>query len=347
MENHPIPQDITGFQFKLIGNMTVKQFAFLAAGVILAWISYILPFPLILRLPLIISFLCLGVGFAFVPVGGRSMDTMFANLVRALFSPTKYLYQKQGGDLLKPSYVVSQPSAMQTPPPVQVQPVIATNPIQTQPQYTPPAPIKEQPTEGVLKEEEQLLASQESVLEEKIEELEPNNASETETLKSMLQETISQKQELEKELESLKSILLQQSSTPPIEHENVQPEVKQAVQEQLPPSEIPHPEAIPSSEPPNLVKGSIKDPRGNPIFNVLVEVLDTEQNPVRALKSNEKGDFSSATSLPNGKYTIKFEDARDEHKFDQINFETNGSPLPPFEVKSIDQREELRRELFN
>ena len=38
MDNHPIPQDVTGFQFRLIGDMTIKQFAYLAGGMILAWI---------------------------------------------------------------------------------------------------------------------------------------------------------------------------------------------------------------------------------------------------------------------------------------------------------------------
>jgi len=49
MENHPLPQDITGFQFKLIGNMTVKQFSYLAVGVILAWITLSLPISIGIR----------------------------------------------------------------------------------------------------------------------------------------------------------------------------------------------------------------------------------------------------------------------------------------------------------
>ncbi|EKD47460.1 MAG: hypothetical protein ACD_66C00049G0001, partial [uncultured bacterium] len=28
MEQHPVPQNVTGFQFKLIGDITLKQFAY-------------------------------------------------------------------------------------------------------------------------------------------------------------------------------------------------------------------------------------------------------------------------------------------------------------------------------
>jgi len=81
MENHPIPQDITGFQFKLIGNMTVRQFAYLATGVILAWISYALPLSLLIKLPFALVFGLSGVAFAFLPIEGRPMDTMISNFI--------------------------------------------------------------------------------------------------------------------------------------------------------------------------------------------------------------------------------------------------------------------------
>src|SRR3990167_10467552 len=98
-ENHPIPQDITGFQFKLIGDMTLKQFAYLAAGAIFAWITYLLPLFLLIKLPIVVFFLSFGVALAFVPVDGRPLDTMIAYFFKALFSPTQYKYQKQGASL--------------------------------------------------------------------------------------------------------------------------------------------------------------------------------------------------------------------------------------------------------
>ena len=94
MENHPIPQDITGFQFKLIGDMTIKQFAFLVAGVILGWITFILPIFILIKLPFVLLFVGFGVAAAFVPIGGRPFDIMIANYFKALLNPTQYVYQK-------------------------------------------------------------------------------------------------------------------------------------------------------------------------------------------------------------------------------------------------------------
>src|SRR5579862_2282768 len=94
MENHPIPQDITGFEFKLIGDMTIKQFAYIAGGVILAWIFYSLPLFELIKIPLAVFFLAFGAALAFLPVSGRPLDTMISNFFKAVFSPTQYLYTK-------------------------------------------------------------------------------------------------------------------------------------------------------------------------------------------------------------------------------------------------------------
>lgn len=99
MENHPIPQDVTGFQFKLIGNMTVKQFVYLAGGIFLAWVCYMLPVSFLIRFPFIAMFAGLGVCLAFVPIEGRPFDVMATNFFKSLFSPTQFVYQKVGGHI--------------------------------------------------------------------------------------------------------------------------------------------------------------------------------------------------------------------------------------------------------
>lgn len=102
MEGHPIPQDVTGFQFKLIGSMTVKQFAYLAAGSIIAWVFLSLPLFSLIKFPLVAFFFLLGFLLAFVPLEGRPMDVIFAYFLKALFTPNQYIYQKVGGQLFSP-----------------------------------------------------------------------------------------------------------------------------------------------------------------------------------------------------------------------------------------------------
>lgn len=102
MDNHPIPQDVTGFQFKLIGNLTVKQFAYLATGVVLAWALYQLPVNIFLKFPFCALSAILGIGLAFIPVSGRPMDVMIGNYIKALLRPTQFIYQKIGGQIYLP-----------------------------------------------------------------------------------------------------------------------------------------------------------------------------------------------------------------------------------------------------
>lgn len=99
MENHPIPQDVTGFQFKLVGNMTIKQFAYVAGGAIMSVILFYLPIALLVKFPLLILFATSGVALAFLPVEGRPMDTMVVNFFNAITRPNQYAYHKIGGRL--------------------------------------------------------------------------------------------------------------------------------------------------------------------------------------------------------------------------------------------------------
>lgn len=95
MEQHPIPRQITTFEFKLIGFLTVKQFVYLLVFTGLTLIVYYLtPIPF---LNYFFAFLVAagGVAFVFVPINDRSMDIWLKNLIKRLTSPTQYFYKKQ------------------------------------------------------------------------------------------------------------------------------------------------------------------------------------------------------------------------------------------------------------
>src|SRR5579862_7327719 len=116
MDQHPIPQDVTGFQFKLIGTMTVKQFGYVASGVIMAVILYYLPLQsaisILLKVILIPLFGASGVIIAFVPLEGRPIDVMATNFVKALFSPNQYIYHRQGKRLSFSTITVAKAQAV-------------------------------------------------------------------------------------------------------------------------------------------------------------------------------------------------------------------------------------------
>ncbi len=97
IEQHPIPQDVAGYKFRLIGDMTLKQFIWLAAGIILGLVFYQLPLPFFFKYPLAAISVLLGAGIAFVPVEGRPMDKWLIAFIRSIYTPTQYVWQKDDG----------------------------------------------------------------------------------------------------------------------------------------------------------------------------------------------------------------------------------------------------------
>ena len=94
MERHPLPQHVSGYEFRLVGNMTLKQFGELALGVILAMITWSLPIMPFFKYPLVGFFGFLGVALAFLPINEQPLDKWIINFFRSIYSPTQYLWQK-------------------------------------------------------------------------------------------------------------------------------------------------------------------------------------------------------------------------------------------------------------
>ncbi|MFH1827189.1 MAG: PrgI family protein [bacterium] len=96
MEQHPIPRQITTFEFKLIGFMTLKQFIYLVVFLPLAYVVMsALPIPVLnIILAALIAFS--GIALAFIPINDRPLDIYVKNFVKRMITPTQYYYQKSG-----------------------------------------------------------------------------------------------------------------------------------------------------------------------------------------------------------------------------------------------------------
>jgi len=95
MKQHPIPQDITNYKFHLIGSMTLKQFAELVAGAIIAFIIYSSNLIVIVKWPLLIFVVVLAVAIAFVPIEERPLDHWIVTFIKNLWKPTKFFWRKK------------------------------------------------------------------------------------------------------------------------------------------------------------------------------------------------------------------------------------------------------------
>ena len=344
MENHPIPQDVTGFQFKLIGNLTIKQFAYLATGIVLAWVFLQLPIMLLIKIPFCAFSAIFGIGLAYLPVSGRPMDLMIGNFIKALFRPTQFVYQKSGMQDYFPNiaaFTTKQPKS--TPHTSQndklklyLQSIDATskNIASFAPNINPSLNIPQintfksnnlpKPLSGMPLVPTPVSNDQKNL--------------ETEKELKKLQEFINQKKGSDQQLVSVKNNAPSASiiSFAKTEVKNMQ--LPRGVDKNIWMPSVP--------DSPNLITGITKDARGNALSNILIEVKDKEGNPVRAFKTNEFGRFASATPLINGVYTIEFEDPKGQNKFESITINITGQIILPILVISIDAREELRKSLF-
>ncbi len=388
MENHPIPQDITGFQFKLIGQMTIKEFAYLAGGVILGWIIFSLPIIGLIKIPFAAFLVLLGASLAFVPIEGRPLDVMLLNFIRAIFNPTQFIYKKTGGHLwfsFPPKktaslnnksdnsreklkvFLQALPKAKNKLDEKEMNFFNSVSPsggqgipriISMQDSQIPPKeevkktfPQSEE-TDDYLKRKAMII---EKALETaKLQESSVPSPSGQSSgihkrvldLEKQLADILFQKEQLTQQLISLqKKLTSEQQNVYTPTTATIKPETQNV---RKIPKGMGKSLGLPiTPDVANLITGIIKDPRGNPLPNILVEVKDKEGNPVRAFKTNGLGQFASATPLSNGTYNIEFEDPKALNKFDTIEFTANSEIILPIEVISVDTREELRRSLFS
>lgn len=304
MENHPIPQDVTGFQFKLIGNMTVKQFAYLATGVVFAWILLQLPISILIKFPFAAFSAILGIGLAYFPISGRPMDVMIGNYIKALVRPTQFIYKKAGGQIYFPGNTVTATARITTQHNNNFNPFpkdklkdylesIKTTPVVSAPTLNLQPIVPQPPTPPVV---------------------------------------------------ATRPVA---PAPPPQQSEPAKPQPAPSAKPTRPILSGFKPATMPSApESPNLITGATRDARGNPLSNILVEVKDKDDNPVRAFKTNEIGRFASATPLINGTYSIEFEDPKGQNKFQGMTINVAGQIIQPIMAISVDTREELRRSLF-
>ncbi|MDA1079637.1 MAG: hypothetical protein O2840_03035 [bacterium] len=94
MREHPIPQDITGYRFHIVGSMTLKQFGELALGAIIAFVIYNTNLFPIIKWPLMIIFFGLGALAAFVPIAERPIDHWIITFFKVLYKPTEYYWKR-------------------------------------------------------------------------------------------------------------------------------------------------------------------------------------------------------------------------------------------------------------
>lgn len=279
MEQHPIPRQITSFEFKLIGFMTLKQFLYLVIFAPAGYIVFII-FPI----PLLNILLGLGVGFlgvalAFMPINERPLDIWIKNIWKRLNSPTQFTYHKhnQPITLLQNLYYVADPHHVMAH--IESQQLLAAYLAKTN-QTMQPNPQKKQ--------------VQMSFQDKPV----PQPASPQGVVMSPVIDSAVPVQTAQQVVDAFTSPV---ASTPP----------------PMPTPVVSDPGAPPSARKPFFI-GTIKNGKHIALPGILIYVKNQGNTPVRLLKTNQYGIFATFNTLPAGEYTFEIKDPKNSYLFDTM-----------------------------
>lgn len=295
MQQHPIPQQISSYEFRLVGDMTLKQFAKLALGLILAFLIFKSGLPIYFRLPLSFSVGLLGVASAFLPIHDRPFEVWVINFFKRVYSPTIFIWKKQEKDYVFATITASSP-------------VPKAKMVHVEDKYgrldeyagTFPQDVSSSPQIKPLTEKSPLVAQQVDVKERSTA---PVFGADKDD--EMSSETMGKIEE------ALRG--------PKYTGNYMQPEYERT----------PMP-AVPTI--PNIVNGIVLNEKEGGIEGGIVEIQDIGGNPIRAMRTNSLGQFQTATPLVEGDYLIIVD--KEPYQFDIIKLKIKGDIVLPIKIQA-------------
>lgn len=302
MDQHPIPQQISSYEFKLVGEMTLKQFLKAAAGIVLALLINSTKIIFIIKWPLMILFAGLGLALAFVPFQDRPLESWLVAFIKSIYSPTIYLYRRRKVqnwlDLDLTKQEVSTEEELDTAVPIYQK---DKNKLK---EFLGSLPSKNYGDAEVISGEKQKKIEEEKLMEteEKIE-IQAKPEVKAEEMPNKIEDWRTKKANLDLKSEKLEA-------------------TAEAVFGSIPMPSMP--------DTPNVIVGMITDKSGKLLEGAIVEIQDEQGNPSRVLKTNPLGQFKTSTPLTSGKYLIVIE--KEGLIFDRINVVLEGKVLQPLRI---------------
>jgi len=317
MQQHPVPQNVTQYQFRLVGDMTLKQFLELLFGLVLAYLFYSSNLLTFIKLPLAGRSLIFGIGkvpaiFSFEPhaieervVSTKTVKAPTINSGSATKVSDVSKEEQKRLSVLDAILAKTAPTTPSTPSPTLItidkpslkprklkplSEVKSSTIFQSTPRPT-PAP---KPLEIDLSGKDIATPKSESV-------------------------------DIKKE----DKVVLEEKKAEPIFVANPTIKKSDAPVASSTPDSI-HLPAAPSS--PNIVVGMVVTKDGKIVENAIVQILDSSGVPARAIKTNALGQFYTSTPLNNGEYTLEVE--KDKLSFPVSKLVIKGDIVSPILLKA-------------
>lgn len=330
-QQHPIPQQISSYQFKLVGDMTLKQFFQVAGGALISLLVYASSLHSFIKWPLILVFSLFGVALAFLPFEDRPLSNWILSFFRSIYSPTIYHWKKTEK---LPIFFREEGATPQTTD--QDEKIIA--------------PQGEAALEAYL----QTPKDQRSVFFSKLEEAEKTFLARIAGLFSPAKQAAKAIQPPQDKTPRQPPPAMPNRQPPPpprprliVEETGapIAPEELQSVVSAVSPTLAQQPrqtaqaaefspDAAPPALPtkPNTVSGQVMTPNGKIIEAAILEIKDSSGRPVRAVKTNKLGHFLIVTPLQEGAYEIVSE--KEGFEFTDVSFEAKGDILDPIAIRA-------------
>lgn len=324
MEQHPIPQNVSSYQFKLVGDMTLKQFFQLAGGLLIALIIYSSPLIGIVKWPFVIVSAILGAAMAFVPLEERPLERWIFAFFKAIYTPTEFFWKKTTSPVkfFQDEAVGAPPASASSQQEAALKAYLSA-PRQT----TSPLAKFESAEQGFMATLSGIFAGMKSQASVSAA-VSPTAPKKEIKIPAALPIKITQQGPthlvVEEKAKVAPSINATTQAVSPIIAGDEIVSTKQAI------FSI---DAAPPNPPttPNVVVGQVVDENRRIIEGAIMEIRDEVGRPVRALRSNKVGHFIIVTPLDSGRYEIATE--KDGYQFAPVSFEAAGMLIPPILVQ--------------
>src|SRR3989344_1804295 len=321
-EQHPGPQQISSYQFRLVGDRTLKQLFQLAAGAVIGLIIYSLPLPGFLKWPLIALAVIGGAAFAFLPIQDRPLEQWLVAFFRSIYAPTIFVWKKAD----KPEEYFALEATVP-------QPAIAEDALtDTQPHDV--------ATQTMEQNEQNFLSRVSSMFGGK--QLQTMNVQPQSTMPAP--EPVTPVPQASKPLQTVPAQAQVEVkprgfvATAPSTQVTSSPIGQVFSSSGMAPANAAQfsPEAAPPTPPtsPNIIVGQVMDANGKIVEGAILEITDSEGRPVRALKTNRAGHFMIVTQLTSGEYSLTTE--KEELSFKPVKLTLTGAIVDPIAIKSED-----------
>lgn len=314
MEQHPIPQQISSYEFKLVGEMTLKQFLKAATGIILAILIRTTGLMVLIKWPLMFLFAGGGLALAFVPFEDRPLEIWIISFFKSIYSPTVYTYKKKADK----SWLETDLTKINISKPLVVQKATSDKEGKAG---------KEGLSVKDFFQTTSLKRNKNKEVEVEIESKDGLKAKNGTLNEKVLMDKSGEGTEEGKKDGKVGS---KEAKTVDWRHKESNLDLKserlgataKAVFGSIPMPDIP--------EVANVVVGMATNNDGKIVDGVIVEIQDEKGNPARVLKTNSLGQFKVSTPLANGRYLIIAE--KEGYTFDRVNLDLTGKIVEPIKI---------------